>query len=169
MFRNVQRKLGVILLGCAAATTGLVLTKVLPAGADTVAPTYLGRAPQTSELCGNGFSILKFTNGSNFDAGLHTDQSSGDPTSTATFTTATTTLSLSSVVVAGQPAIVQSVIIGNNGAGNAYQWNYGGGIVPTVANPLVHTSSSATPLINPMTGNQYFFCMRRSLCHAYAQ
>jgi uncharacterized repeat protein (TIGR01451 family) len=157
MFRNVQRKLGVILLGCAAATTGLVLTRAMPAGADTVVPTYLSRAPQTSEECGNGFSILKFVDGDNFDLGLHTDKSSGDPSSTATFTITATTLSLSSVVVGGQPAIVQSVIIGNNGAGNAYQWNYGGGIVPTTVIPLVHTSSAATPLINPTTGNQYFF------------
>jgi uncharacterized repeat protein (TIGR01451 family) len=160
MFRNIQRKLGIILVGCAAATTGMVFSKSIPAGAvasTEVVPTYLGRTPNTSELCSNGFSILKFVGGDDFNVGTHTDQSSGDPGSSATFTVTATTLSLSSVTVEGHPAIVQSVIIGNNGAGNSYEWNYGGGIVPTTLNPLVHTASLATPLINPMTGNQYFF------------
>ena len=157
MFRNIQRKLGAILLGCAAATTGLVLTKSLPAGADTVAPAYLGRTPNTAEVCGNGFSILKFVSGpKNFEIGTHTDESSGDPGSFATYTITASTLSLSSVTIGGHPSIVQSVIIGNNGNGNSYEWIYGGGIVPTTASPLVHTSPSGS-VIDPMTGNQYFF------------
>ncbi len=157
MFKNVQRKLGAILLGCAAATTGLVLTRSLPAGADTVAPAYLGRTPNTAEVCGNGFSILKFVSGpKNFEIGTHTDESSGDPGSFATYTITAKALSLSSVTIGGHPSIVQSVIIGNNGNGNSYEWIYGGGIVPTTASPLVHTSPSGS-VIDPMTGNQYFF------------